>query len=178
MPFSDDDLFAQAMAAVRPMREAERIQPPKKSPPHADQLTLHTPKQPRPLHTMPAPQEMGDWVLRADGTPPDALKKLANGTPAAQHHLDLHGCTHSEALLELEACFHATIQAKGRVLRVIHGRGLHSPRGKPVLKRAVYDWLRCGSMAGYVLAAIPCPDSGGGACLILLRRDKRNSFRL
>jgi len=66
----------------------------------------------------------------------------------------------------------AMIAEKKRVLRVIHGRGLHSPDGRSIIKQAVYDYLRCGSLSGYILAAIPCLKSAGGACLILLRRDK------
>jgi len=63
-------------------------------------------------------------------------------------------------------------QEDGGVLRVIHGRGLHSPDGRSIIKQAVYDYLRCGSLSDYILAAIPCPKSVGGACLILLRREK------
>jgi len=117
---SDEDLFTQAMAGVRPIKPDAK---PKKSiatniakvPP----LDMHTPKQARSPKHMSSPQEDGAWVLR-----------------------------------------------------VIHGRGLHSPDGRSIIKQAVYDYLRCGSLSGYVLAVIPCPKSAGGACLILLRRDK------
>jgi DNA-nicking Smr family endonuclease len=58
-----------------------------------------------------------------------------------------------------------------RVLCIVHGRGLHS-QGKPVLKEAVYQWLRSGSYANHILAAIPKPYTGGGSCLVLLRRNR------
>ena len=48
-------------------------------------------------------------------------------------------------------------------------RGLHS-QGRPVLKQAVFQWLREGPCAGFVLAAVPRNDSGGGASMVLLRR--------
>jgi len=59
-----------------------------------------------------------------------------------------------------------------RALSVVHGRGLHSQDNKPILKQAAYHWLREGPLAHLVLAVIPQPGSGGGACLVLLRRQK------
>jgi len=71
-----------------------------------------------------------------------------------------------------------SIQQGMRVLRIIHGRGLHSPDGQGVLKRLTYDYLQHGSIKGFVLAVVACPQGGSGACLVLLRRDKRKSFGL
>ncbi|MDQ6972394.1 MAG: Smr/MutS family protein, partial [Mariprofundaceae bacterium] len=57
-----------------------------------------------------------------------------------------------------------------RVVSLVHGRGLHSEDGRPILKEAVYNWLREGPYAGWVLATIPRPGTGGGSALLLLRR--------
>ena len=174
MSASDDELFAQAMACVHPMRASDtsrKHEPPKKRKP--TQIAVQAPKKVRPIHHMASPHEDGAWVLRANGITPDDLKKLANGSTQTDQSIDLHGETVDAAIIMLEQACQELIAAKGRVLRVIHGRGLHSPNGEPILKQAVYAWLRCGPLSGYILAAIPCPKSSGGACLILFRRDKR-----
>jgi len=170
---SEDDLFAQAMNGVRPMagkslpKKAVSNQAPK-----VHSLAIQTPKQVRSAQHMPSPQHVGEWTLRANGIAADVLKKLACGKPPINQSLDLHGMNREQALINLEATCRSLIESKQRVLRVIHGRGLHSPDGRCIIKRAVYDFLRCGALSGYVLATIPCPKSSGGACLILLRRDK------
>jgi len=108
-------------------------------------------------------------VLRADGISRERLRRFAAGRPPVEQTLDLHGVTRNEALGLLEDCFHRAIHNRLRSLCIIHGRGLHS-EGKPVLKEAVYQWLRRGPFAHAVLAVVPRPGSGGGACLVLLRR--------
>ena len=77
--------------------------------------------------------------------------------------------TRNEALAMLEAACGQAIHEGVRVFCIIHGRGLHS-QGRAILKEAVYHWLGQGPLAHRVLAVIPQPGSGGGACLLLLRR--------
>jgi len=170
---SDEDLFEQAMAGVRPRKRDAK---PKKiiatNTAKVPRLDMHSPKQARSPKHMSRPQEDRAWVLRANGIGADALKKLALGKPKINHSLDLHGMTRDQAIIALENTYQAIIVERKRVLRVIHGRGLHSPDGRSIIKQAVYDYLRCGSSSGYMLAVIPCLKSAGGACLILLRRDK------
>jgi DNA-nicking Smr family endonuclease len=118
-----------------------------------------------------SPRQAEDsWVLIADGISRERLKSLASGRPPVEQTLDLHGATRNEALGLLEEWFGHAVGNQLRTLCIIHGRGLHSAEGKAVLKEAVYLWLRSGPFAHAVLAVIPQPGSGGGACLVLLRR--------
>jgi len=146
--------------------------------PKVYELAIQAPKKGGHHQAMPSPQEDGAWILRSNGIAEDVLKKLGLGRPAVDQCVDLHGMTRDKALIALEEACDDAISHRQRVLRVIHGRGLHSPDGRSVIKQAVYDNLRCSSLSGHVLAVIPCPKSRGGACLILLRRDKKKSFRL
>ena len=59
-------------------------------------------------------------------------------------------------------------------MRVIHGKGLTSPGGEPVLKGKVRRWL---SHWDDVLAYVEAPQhaGGGGAVLVLLRGAAKNA---
>jgi len=167
----EDDLFAEAMGKVQPLAASNKIE------------TERLKKQKRVVFSggarvklLPTPQrglspETTDdpWRLVADGVSRDRLKRLAAGQPAAGVTLDLHGFTRDEAVKQLSLTFEAALLDGQRALRIIHGRGLHS-QGKAILKEAVYHWLREGQFASAVLAAVPETGSGGGACLVLLRR--------
>ncbi|MDQ6974814.1 MAG: Smr/MutS family protein [Mariprofundaceae bacterium] len=171
---SDEDLFAQAMQGVIPRKP--NISPkttPNPPPPKVYELSIQTPKKHRQMKHMPSPQEDGDWILRSNGITKDVLKKLGLGRPPVDYCIDLHGMSRDEALIALEGACHNVMIHRQRVLRVIHGRGLHSPDGRCMIKQAVYDGLRCSNLSGHVLAVVPCPKSRGGACLVLLRRMKK-----
>jgi len=168
----DHDLFAEAMGKVRPLQLKTKVLPAKRPPrgyevsdlqQHTSSLPHHT-DQPADLITNP------DGLLLASGISRERLKRLRAGQPPIDHTLDLHGITRDAALTLLEECFSDALQQQNRVLCIVHGRGLHSSDGKPVLKQAVHHWLRHGPVAAYILAVIPQPGSGGGACLVLLRR--------
>jgi len=120
-------------------------------------------------HGGPEPGE-SPWVLAANGVSADMLRRLSGGKIDANAELDLHGMTRGDALDALDDFVGNALSEGMRVLGIVHGRGLHSSSDGPVLKQAAYDWLRNGSLAGHVLAVVPHPRSGGGSCLVLLRR--------
>jgi len=170
----DDDFFAQAMREVQPIAKAQKI---KKNAKTSRKIISHLPKAqishpPSSLSNLPKPKLDEPWILRADGVSTDILKKLANGQPAIFLEIDLHGMTRDNALKSLEESIQLTLQSKQRVICAIHGRGLHSKEGQPVVKSSIYEWLAHGPMSGHILAVIPTPHTAGGSCLILLRRDK------
>ncbi len=109
------------------------------------------------------------WTLVANGISRERLKRLVTEQPPVDCSFDLHGITRAAALHQLETGFQQAIACGQRVICIIHGRGLHS-EGEPVLKQATYHWLREGPFAAMVLAVLPQPGSGGGACLVLLRK--------
>lgn len=165
----EEDLFAEAMGWVRPLAESNKINPEPKAKRRAAVRPARSARivEPRMGHAPEAGDE--PWRLVASGVSRERLKRLAAGRPPVEATIDLHGETRDAALTLLARHLSDAIGDGRRVLCIIHGRGLHSD-GKPVLKEAVYRWLREGPFASAVLAAIPEPGSGGGACLVLLRR--------
>jgi DNA-nicking Smr family endonuclease len=123
----------------------------------------------------PAPQtwEIGQehephqtYVRRGLGT--DVLAKLRRGHWSVQSELDLHGHTTEEAHDALSDFLDEARSHGLRCVRVVHGKGLTSPGGEPVLKGKVRRWL---SHWDDVLAYCEAPEhaGGGGAVLVLLR---------
>jgi len=168
----EDDLFAEAMGRVSPLPAVDKVQPRKRLPRGYEIAGKHT------RQAVLVPAEPGlvtritdqAWVLVADGISRERLKRLSGGQPPVSRTFDLHGMTRDAALATLAQGFTQALGESARVLCIIHGRGLHSSDNKPILKQAVYHWLGDGLFAGHVLAVVPQPGSGGGACLVLLRR--------
>ena len=105
------------------------------------------------------------------GLPPSLMEQLRAGRLPFQDHLDLHGLT----LIQSEAAvtrFILDSVAKGRrSVLLIHGRGLRSPDGVPVIKHNLENLLLHGPARKYILAfttARPV-DGGLGASYVLLR---------
>jgi DNA-nicking Smr family endonuclease len=111
------------------------------------------------------------------GLDPRLVTRLRRGEFAMQAHLDLHGMIQADAKLALEEFIVNSVRKGLRTVLVVHGRGLRSPGGMPVLKHAASLWLSHGHMGGFVLAfatARPA-DGGAGAMYVLLRRDRRRA---
>src|SRR5579872_4110860 len=111
------------------------------------------------------------------GLDPRLVTRLRRGEFAVQAHIDLHWKIQADAKLALEGFVVDSVRKGLRTVLVVHGRGLRSPGGMPVLKHAAAQWLSHGHMGGYVLAfatARPA-DGGAGAMYVLLRRDRRRA---
>jgi DNA-nicking Smr family endonuclease len=108
----------------------------------------------------------------APGIDKRLLRKLRRGDYAVQGHVDLHGLIADEARGEVERFLVAARADGKRCVLIVHGRGMHSKDGEPVLKRRLETWLSRGGLAKHVLAfATARPSDGGaGALYILLRR--------
>lgn len=174
------DLFAEAMQQVQPIEKTAKITPSttplrknrKKLPQDIHQKT-NIFKHHSPTHAKSTLQEDNSaWVLRSNGISPDVLKKLSNGQFPINKTIDLHGMTRDKSIAALEKVIQSSLHIGDRVICVVHGRGLHSPDGKAVLKQRIYQWLKDDSISGHILAVTPAPHTAGGSCLVLLRRDK------
>jgi len=113
------------------------------------------------------------------GLDPRVVTRLRRGEFSMQGHLDLHGMIQPDAKEALSQFIVDSVRKGLRAVAVVHGRGLRSPGGQPVLKHAVAQWLSHGLMGGYVLAFTTARayDGGAGAVWILLRRErKRGKF--
>jgi DNA-nicking Smr family endonuclease len=109
---------------------------------------------------------------RRDGIPQDTLRRLRRGEWALQDHLDLHGLKVEEARSLLASFLNGSVKRCLRCIRIVHGKGLRSASGEPVLKRKVAGWL---AQRDEVLAYVQArqEDGGGGAVMVLLRSAKR-----
>ncbi len=167
----EDTLFEQAMRGVRKIRTEPRMATGK--PGHRPSPLPKADVPPSPPSTVSSLEATAAWVLKDPGVSRERLRRLAAGRPGVDVELDLHGMSREQAYTAMSDCMYDALARSWRVLCLVHGRGMHSSDGKPVLKKAVYDWLREGPFTGHVLAVIPRPGTAGGACLVLLRRVRR-----
>jgi DNA-nicking Smr family endonuclease len=111
------------------------------------------------------------------GLDPRLLSQLRRGEFSIQDHLDLHGMIQPDAKEAVTDFIVDSVRKGRRTVLIVHGRGLRSPGGLPVLKHATAQWLSHGIAGGYVLAfATARPNDGGaGAVYVLLRRERRRA---
>jgi DNA-nicking Smr family endonuclease len=178
IPPEDQAILQAALADVTPLPAQNRVEL-KPAPPYpiARQYQLDEAAALQDtLSDAPAWElglESGDelYFLR-DGVSSVYLKKLRRGVWSIQQHLDLHGLTVEEARPAtsqfLKFCVHHGL----RCVRIVHGKGLGSRNGEPVLKKKVAGWL---AQRDEVLAYCQAPlsEGGSGAVLVLLRSTKR-----
>lgn len=173
---NDEDLFTDAMKEVREIREfrkmpvrLKRSYPGQKGS-TADRDALRVLEEiiqkKRPIN-LPDTQEYVEWINQ--DYQKDIVRKLHEGRYSVQDILDLHGVIVDEAEQEFEKYIKESIRKGYRCIKIIHGRGLRSPKG-PVLKEAVISWLT-GRYRRNVIAFVTARqcDGGLGALYILLR---------
>lgn len=105
------------------------------------------------------------------GLPPHLMEYLRAGRIPYQDHLDLHGYTLPQAEAAVTRFILDSVSLGRNCLLLIHGRGLGSEDGIPVLKRYLETFLLRGTARKYILAfttARPV-DGGLGASYLLLR---------
>ncbi len=174
-PGHDRAPAALCPAAVGRVRELPPVpEPPRKAPPRA------VPRMAQRDHEEAIGEfrramagdalEAGDALsYRRDEVPGRVLQRLRKGHYAAQDELDLHWSDTAQA----EALLRAFLaQARGQGLgcvRIVHGRGLHSDSGVPVLKNLVDRMLRQRADV-LAFASAPAAQGGHGAVLVLLKR--------
>ena len=176
---ADGDVdFAQAFADVQRLRNANRavVHRPRPAP-----IARHTLADERDVLEAskygndPAPQSWDtgqefehEQTFVRRGLSPDLAGKLRRGHWSVQAELDLHGLTVDQAHDALSDFVVESRTLRLRCVRVIHGKGLTSPRKEPVLKGKVRRWL---AHWDEVLAYTEAPRhaGGSGAVLILLK---------
>lgn len=175
---SDDAaLFKDALGDVRPLhtkKNSKKRHHPKPSRPTAKALQRRRDERnalEETLDNVPdgADVETGEELLfKRDGVDPRIFKKMRNGKIAVREEIDLHTLRRNEARAYLQE-FIRLSHAKGlRCVRVVHGKGLGSGPGGPVIKHGVNNWLR---KWDEVLAFCSAPphDGGTGAVYVLLK---------
>lgn len=174
---AERDLFRQAVRDVAPLRDRQRIERVARRPVPLPYQRLRDEEQVLAESLAGSPWETlveadGDLSFVRPGLSRQVLRKLRRGHWVVQDQLDLHGLNREAARVQtaefLKAC-----QRRGlRCVRIIHGKGLRSKNGEPVLKIKVRHWLM---QREEVLAFSPAPpaDGGTGAVLVLLKGENR-----
>ncbi len=179
---SDDDLWAEAVTGVRPLRPGavvvHRAPPSHRAEPfwHPDLDALRALEA---LVSGDAPFDVADSDEfiegRVPGLDPGIVRRLRRGEFAVQGHVDLHGMSREEAKVAVDDFLRKARAAGKRCVLLVHGRGIHSRDQVPILKEALRTWLTTNRFGRHVLAfATARPvDGGAGAVYVLLRRAGR-----
>lgn len=115
--------------------------------------------------------EGGDVVAyRRPGVREDALRRLRRGQVPIEAEIDLHGLTRPAARDALSRFLGLALARRLHCVRVIHGKGLRSGHGGPVLKHSVIDWLSHFEQVLAFASARPA-EGGSGALQVLLKVD-------
>lgn len=99
------------------------------------------------------------------------MRRLARGGFSVQAETDLHGLTVAEAKTLLQNFIDDCMNRGYTCIRIVHGKGLRSGGGGPVLKRKVDLWLRrWDGILAFVSARQV--DGGTGAVYVLLKKSR------
>lgn len=176
-PLSDEELFRNAMKEVREIKEfrelpvTQKTIVPRYKCTSSDYEALKNLEEivsgQRPFN-LPDTQEYVEWVNEEYHS--EVVRKLHKGQFAIQDFLDLHGLIVEEAEEEVDRFLRNALKRGLRCVKIIHGRGLRSPQGRPVLKESLLRWL-LGRYKKNIIAFVTARqcDGGLGALYILLR---------
>ncbi|MBL8379641.1 MAG: Smr/MutS family protein [Burkholderiales bacterium] len=167
------NLFRNAVGDVAPLRGQKRVQKPAAAVPAHPQKRAADERE-----ALAASIDLsidGDALIDSDaalsyardGISETTVRDLRRGRWTVQAHLDLHGMSREEARDAVAAFITACSRAGRRCVRIVHGKGIGSAGGTPVLKGLVRRWLaHCGSVLAFAQAR--GMDGGAGAVLVLL----------
>lgn len=166
--------FEALVGAVRPVKTRRRVPLHKPPPaPHArftradEQEVL---KESLAGHAAEPGLETGEELsFRRSHVPLKVLKDLRRGRYSIQDELDLHGLTANEARLMLREFIADVLKEGYRCVRIVHGKGLRSGPGGPVLKVKLGKWLPQWEQV-IAFTTAPARDGGTGALYVLLAR--------
>ncbi len=171
-PDADDDqaVFRAAMQDVTPLPPSDKViikqRKPQPRPRYSNQTAVELDKIADVFLDIEADDE---WSFLRPGVSRQTLRRLRNRYWAVQDHLDLHGLTQDAARQQLALFLEHVVQNHYRCVLIIHGKGLSSADGVPVLKHRVGGWL-----AQYRVVLAFCQarpeDGGSGATLVLLKK--------
>ena len=174
-PSRDEDaqLFRRHVGETRPLRDAgERIAPPRVArrsrPAEPEPKARNTFGEDAGLAPDPYIERGSRIEFARPGLQRRELRRLRRGRHDVQDQLDLHGLYASQAERAVLEFIERSRERGHRCVRIIHGKGRSSAKGRPVLKAVVDRWLR---RCDDVLAFCPAPDDAGGtgAVHVLIR---------
>lgn len=167
---TDDELFFEAMADVRPLRRGDRIEPPRKRPdaqPRQRQLDERRVLEELLAEPLDFEHETGEELLYLrPGYQSRLLRRLRRGHYSLADSIDLHHMDVETARTVLLDFIEHALEHRRSCIRVVHGKGLRS-RDLPRLKQMTGHVLR---RHPRVIAFASCRpvDGGTGATAVLL----------
>jgi DNA-nicking Smr family endonuclease len=173
---TEEEIFLNAMADVKEIREFREIplsNPPQFNYSKANKKTDDSVDILRKIVNGEKKIRLSDTGEYIEWVSPrirkDIAQRLHQGDFSVQDYIDLHGMTLSEAEGAFRLFFHDALKRRLFCIKVIHGRGLRSPKG-PVLKEALKTWLQ-GKFRKHILAYSSAKDCDGGlgATYIILK---------
>jgi len=174
---SDEDnrrTFADATRDVKPLEPDDRLPRSKPRPPAKARISraaeISTIEE--SLHGHWHESVDGEIEYRRDGVSSRLLKDLKRGRFSVEAELDLHGMTRMQAESELKDFLVECVERGLGCVRIVHGKGMRSGPGGPVLKNTVHALLaRTDAVLAYSSAS--SRHGGSGAVYVLLRARKR-----
>ena len=172
---TEEEIFLEAMSDVREIKEFREI--PYKKPPKREPLQGKKDDTLEILQAIVKGEkkmrlcDTGEYIeWRSPGLKKHLIRRLHEGDFSVQDYIDLHGMTLGEAEEALCRFFREALQRGHSCVKVIHGRGLRSPKG-PVLKKAMEKWLH-GPFKKWIGAYVTAKDCDGGlgATYIIIKR--------
>lgn len=174
MDEDERELFRRSLGRVRPLaqnRSARRAPPPPPRPLQKERDERAAAEALGAVDPADAEAASGDAVsFSVPGVQRGVLRRLRRGEYRVEGELDLHGQTAGQAQGRLREFLRGARRRGWRCVRIVHGKGLGSAGGRPVLKGRVDLWLRR-SAGVLAFCSAPPHDGGTGAVYVLLRRD-------
>lgn len=173
----EHDAFRQAMRGVKPLQVAGQAPGQKPQPrrprarfARAERAAVLADSLAVPADPLAPVIESGEEISwRGPRISPAIFRRLRRGDYRVDAELDLHGLTQLQARTALAAFLAEAIDARLRVVRIVHGKGLRSGTRGPVLRTMVNESLRK-IAAVLAFASAREVDGGTGACLVLLAK--------
>ena len=168
---SDSDLFNEAMAGTRPLKNTNKVAP---TPNRIKNIRVqrHTEQETTSYPLSDFSGELNsstaDEIIAysGNGVQQRLFKKLKNGQISIESRLDLHGYTVENARSILSQFIAESIEQQLRCVIIIHGKG--SLGGPPILKTMLNHWLKQIPDILAFSSALP-KDGGTGALYVLLK---------
>jgi len=174
------DLFSRSVGQVAKLPERDRLAPPKPPAALAPRAPL-TPQEQAQDDQAVLRESLSDLFevdalmeedpalsYTREGLGPDVVRKLRKGDWPVQDELDLHGLRRDDARDQVGQFIRKAAQRRLRCVCVIHGRGLGSKGGEPVLRSMVHSWLvQKDEVIAFCVARTS--QGGEGALLVLLK---------
>lgn len=173
---ADQAAFENAMRGVKPLVQkklrhtAHTPRPPaiKRRQPHFESPPL------RSTADVPSVQSEEFILYQQTSISHKILRNLRKGQYNVEAVLDLHGMTIDAAAVAVAQFLQNALQARMRVVLIIHGKGHHSAR--PILKNKINAWLRHRPEVLAFCSALPSHGSRGALYVLLKRFTEENQF--